>query len=358
MTTLVVSDLHLGTRSHTYVLNQPEPRETLARAAAGADRLVLLGDVLELRESPVADALEAAAPALAALGRAMAGREVTIVPGNHDHQLAAPLLDELRMDGSLAALGLESTMPAPGSGLAGRVAGALAPAEVTLAYPGTWVRDHVYATHGHYLDCHNTIPTIECLSIAATARAIGGLPAGRRTPADYEAAVGPVYGLTYTLAQAPGPVARVLAGRTSLEAWKRLNGAATGHRGRRVAAAAVSRVLFPGAVAAINRAGFGRFGSDLSGDALRRAGLRAMGETLDALGVDAEHVIFGHTHRSGPYPGDEGWQLARGTCLHNTGSWIYEPAFLGERPHESPYYPGNCVVVEDSGPPELRRLIT
>jgi metallophosphoesterase superfamily enzyme len=64
MTTLVVSDLHLGTHSHTFVLSRPEHRETLARAAAGADRLVILGDLLELRETPVAGALEAAIPTL------------------------------------------------------------------------------------------------------------------------------------------------------------------------------------------------------------------------------------------------------------------------------------------------------
>src|SRR5205823_11111746 len=90
VTTIVVSDLHLGTRSHPWLLSTAEARETLARAVADADRLVLLGDAVELRESPVADALEAARPTLAALGEAMSGRQITLVPGNHDHQLAAP----------------------------------------------------------------------------------------------------------------------------------------------------------------------------------------------------------------------------------------------------------------------------
>ena len=28
---------------------------------------------------------------------------------------------------------------------------------VQLAYPGVWLRDDVYATHGHYLDCHSEV---------------------------------------------------------------------------------------------------------------------------------------------------------------------------------------------------------
>src|SRR3954463_1961932 len=102
MKTAVVSDLHLGCRSHTWLLSQAEPREQLTQALADADRLLLLGDpvelrespraarlvrlgdLVELRESPLADVLDAATPALEAIGRAMAGSEVVIVPGNHD----------------------------------------------------------------------------------------------------------------------------------------------------------------------------------------------------------------------------------------------------------------------------------
>ena len=56
--------------------------------------------------------------------------------------------------------------------------------------------------------------------------------------------------------------------------------------------------------------------------------------------------------RSGPHPGDEGW----GPLL-NTGSWIYEPAFLGSSPKESPYWPGHMALVPDEGPPELVTLL-
>ena len=57
-------------------------------APPGADRLVLLGDIVELRQGPVRDALAAASRVLADLAQALApGAEVVIVPGNHDHHL-------------------------------------------------------------------------------------------------------------------------------------------------------------------------------------------------------------------------------------------------------------------------------
>src|SRR2546425_372010 len=48
MTTLVVSDLHLGAQSATDVARRPELRAPLLEALEGVDHLVLLGDVLEL----------------------------------------------------------------------------------------------------------------------------------------------------------------------------------------------------------------------------------------------------------------------------------------------------------------------
>jgi hypothetical protein len=36
---------------------------------------------------------------------------------------------------------------------------------------------------------------------------------------------------------------------------------------------------------------------------------------------------------------------------------MYEPTLLGERPHESPYWPGTCAIVRDEGPPELVSLL-
>ena len=62
MRTLVVSDLHLGARSRRR--RAARPRRCASRCSArcdGVDRLVLLGDVLELRHGPLREALAARA---------------------------------------------------------------------------------------------------------------------------------------------------------------------------------------------------------------------------------------------------------------------------------------------------------
>ena len=59
---------------------------------------------------------------------------------------------------------------------------------------------------------------------------------------------------------------------------------------------------------ALNRAGLGPLRADISGPELRRGALRAFGEVLTRLRVDAPHVIFGHTHRAGPLPADDRYE--------------------------------------------------
>src|SRR4051794_13523726 len=88
--TLVVSDLHLGARTGVDVLQRPAARGALLERLDGVDRLVLLGDTLELRHGPVREALAAARPVLEAIGAAMAGDEGVGVAGNHDPRLLAP----------------------------------------------------------------------------------------------------------------------------------------------------------------------------------------------------------------------------------------------------------------------------
>jgi hypothetical protein len=116
---------------------------------------------------------------------------------------------------------------------------------------------------------------------------------------------------------------------------------------------------FPLAVAALNRAGLGPLRADISPGELRRAGLLAIGEVAARLGLGDSHVVFGHTHRAGPLPGDrlEEWRGRAGAQLINAGSWTYSEIFVTARPGESPYWPGTCVLVEDQGPPRLLRLL-
>src|SRR5205807_165289 len=186
MRTLIVSDLHLGGLSGADMLRDPELRAPLLRAAESADRVVLLGDVLEFRHGPPREALAAAQPFFADLGRALAGRELIVVAGNHDHALVAPWLSRRGALQAPRPLALEQLIaPADASPLLEQIAAWAGEARVLAAYPGLWVRPDVYAMHGHYLDCHLTVPTLERLSVGVMSRLMGR-PADRFRPvADY-----------------------------------------------------------------------------------------------------------------------------------------------------------------------------
>ena len=60
-----------------------------------------------------------------------------------------------------------------GDGAAGVIASWLPRAEVTLAYPGLQLTPEVYATHGHYLDLHLTVPRVESIAASAMGRITG-----------------------------------------------------------------------------------------------------------------------------------------------------------------------------------------
>src|SRR3954451_4605929 len=161
----IVSDLHLASATGEDILHDEGIRRTLFAEIAAADRLVLLGDCLELRDLALAEGLETSRPVFEELGDAMGGREIVYVPGNHDHRLAEPLL-ERRALASRPGLGVENRYRPP-SGGASRIARWLGQARLEMAYPGIWLRDDVYATHGHYMDCHLTLPRFECIAAAA-----------------------------------------------------------------------------------------------------------------------------------------------------------------------------------------------
>lgn len=361
MSTALVSDLHLGTLFETDVLRARGPaRERLLAELEGADQIVLLGDTLELRQAPLAEALESARDFLGELGERLAGRRIVVVPGNHDHQLADPLLERQRMDPSSAGLGLEQLLPPEGSGplawVAERLAGggAGARAEVVLAYPGLWIRPDVYATHGHYLDCHLTVPRIERLAVAAVEKLLGSPPVGARSPDDYERLLAPLYALAFHLAQGASAKRSLAATDLSARIWRRLDTS----EGPDPLGLLLGRVALPAAIGALNLAGMGPFSARLTGDELRRAGLAGMEQVVSGLGIEADHVIFGHTHRPGPLDGERGFELPGGRAFTNTGSWLHNPAFdaaAGDRPN--PYRPGVVVHLPDSGPPELRCVL-
>jgi len=299
-------------------------------------------------------ALVPQAPVLAALGDVTAGKQVVLVPGNHDHQLVAPALERGRLAG-VGPLEVAGEHPPQPGDLAERVASLMPRSELTVSYPGVWLRDDVYATHGHYLDAHLTVPRVECLVAAAVERfgtRIG--PDGPTSAAEYEAIFTPMYALSHAIAQ--NARARPVTRRNNLSrhVWSLATNGAEGGLGAQARGLLVGRAAIPAAVAAINAAGLGPFKAELSGAELRRAGLVAIGEVVDRLGVEAGHVIFGHTHRAGPLPGDSGeWLLPGGTQLTNTGSWVDEDVFLDGNGPANPYWPGRVAWLDESGPPRL-----
>jgi predicted phosphodiesterase len=352
MRTAIVSDLHLGTIVGTDLVRDPEFCVTLLDELGGADRVVLLGDVLELRDRPAGEIIEQASPFLELLGTAVGDGEVVFVPGNHDHRLAEALLDRHSL-GRPERLGLEHRFD-PTTDLAAQIAERVRPAKFNLAYPGLRVRDDVWATHGHYLDCHMSIPTIECLSAAATMRMVGSIP-DPATPDDYERAIGPIYGFSWGFAQARGPERIGGRARPTSAAWRRLSGDRSGG----VAGRFLGSVAFPLAAHGLGRALRRRFDTDISVENISRAGLTAIREAVGRLHVDTEYVVFGHTHRPGPLDRDDesAWRLGDGPQLHCTGSWTYSPGLCGPSAEQSIFWPGTVTWVGDDGPPERRELL-
>ncbi|HEV3228788.1 MAG TPA: metallophosphoesterase [Solirubrobacteraceae bacterium] len=350
MRTLIVSDLHLGSRGGTDLLRFEPIQRRLFDAMRDADRVVLLGDVLELRQGPAWDAMTRAQETLSALGAAAAHAEVVLVPGNHDYDLIAPWLDARSSRGSPPPLELEHRIAVgDASPLAATMAEWMGVPAITVAYPGVWLSDDVYATHGHYLDCHATVPTFERMAAGVMTWVVGALPPGRLTPDDYERRLAPIYAWMGAVTERGGG----RFGIESVRAWQLLAG--DGHRPLR--ARALARA-FPLGVAALNRAGLGPISSDLSRAALRSAGVVAMAQVVARLGIPADHVVFGHSHRAGPLPGDDAGEWSPGgPRLANSGCWVYEPTFMARASAGSPFWPGACVVLDDEGPPRLERLL-
>jgi hypothetical protein len=337
--TLAVSDLHLGSAWERDVLRREVALERLLDAVRRTDRLVLLGDVVELLEGRPEEALDAAVPVLREIGRAARGVDVVVVPGNHDFAAVRPWLAARAERGR--GIGLEARVGRESSAWLTAITRALRPAKVSVRYPGVWLADGVYAHHGHYLDRHLTPDLIRRAVLPRFARVVGSVPE-EATAEDYERAGGANFAALAGLlaSEAPGELA---------DAIDRLAGAA-----RRAALSAMPR-----ATALLGLAGVAASGSEALGTSLRRAGLAAMGEVVARLGIDADHVVFGHIHRAGPLPADdpEEWVTRTGARLWNTGCWVHEPLLLDDAGAEHPFWPGRGVEVREDGVPRLLSLL-
>jgi Calcineurin-like phosphoesterase len=332
VSTLVLSDFHLGSRLRHDVLTQPEPLHGLLEALRGVERLVLLGDIIELLEQRAETAMDEAEPILRRIGTTLgAEREVIFVPGNHDRALVAAWIR-----GIGAELAPGTAVPLDATPALARVASWLAPARVRVHYPGVWLAPGVWATHGHYLDRH-LLPES---AFGVTRGLIGRVPRPGAVPLDYERAGGPsltrlealiIKALPRPLADLAEDLAELIRASTMPLAPRRL--------------------LHPG---------MARLTSSVLGAQMRMASLPALSHVVGRLGIDADWVLFGHVHRLGPLPGDveTRWRGPQGRPrLLNTGSWVYEPLLVHNAGAPHPYWPGGAVILEDDRPPRAVGLL-
>jgi UDP-2,3-diacylglucosamine pyrophosphatase LpxH len=326
--TLVISDLHLGGRFFPGVLPGEAPLARLLAALDGADRLVLLGDTIELDERHPDRAMLVAEGTLRALGRRLGPEgEVVLVPGNHDFALVR---EWVRQTGP--ELGLAAPVPPDASPALARVLAWLAPARVSVRYPGVWLSDGIYATHGHYLDLH-----LRPVSVYGLPRdRFDRPPTDRATPAEYERARRHAHRRRSALASArrDGPRSEQL----------------------RFARHWVTRRM----KAAVLRPRVSATTSALLGAQMLRVGLPAFAYVTERLDIDADWIIFGHVHRLGPLPGDDParWRAPRsGARLLNTGSWLYEPLLIDRVAPPHPYWPGGAVLLEPGREPRAVSLL-
>jgi UDP-2,3-diacylglucosamine pyrophosphatase LpxH len=332
VSTLVISDLHLGSRLRHDVLACPEPLRRLLGALEGVDRLVLLGDVVELLEERPVRAMAAAEPILRSIGGTLGtGREVVFVPGNHDRALIAGWIRQVG-----AGLAGDSRVPVDATPGLARLTSWLAPARVRVHYPGVWLAPGVWATHGHYLDRH-LLPEA---AYGVTRGFLGRVPQLGARPIDYELAGGPSFTRLEALVirALPRPLAALAEDVAEL----------------------LRASTMPLAPHRLLRPGMARLTARVLGAQMRRASLPALAHVVRRLGVDARWVLFGHVHRLGPLPGDleARWQGPQGRPrLLNTGSWVYEPLLVHNAAAPHPYWPGGAVSLEEGGTPRALGLL-
>lgn len=331
MRTLVISDLHLGNRGRRDVLRLAPVRARLLEAIDDADRLVLLGDTVELMTRRPDRSMAIAEPVLRAIGRQVgSGREVILLPGNHD----APLVHRWALTQG-ARLTVDSPVPADASPALERLVSWLAPAPVRVRYPGVWLDPGVWATHGHYLDRH-LIPQ------SAVGLHRGRLRDPPHRPIDYDNARRLHRQRRRRRRRGRDRPEQPLARRLAWSAANLVRAAAT------PAAVGLPQLLLHGGLSQVT--------ARAVDTQMRHATIPAMADVARCLGVEADWLLFGHVHRRGPI-GDEHWPAAGDTRLLNTGSWLYEPLLVDRARPPHGYWPGGAVVLEAGRSPRSVGLL-
>ncbi len=182
---------------------------------------------------------------------------------------------------------------------------------VEVRYPGVWLADGVWATHGHYLNNY-----LRPVSSWGLHRRTELQPA---TPAGFE----------YIPKR---PAAPHLRDGLPPERWL----------DRRI----------PSRLAPVT--------ARMLGNQMLRHAMPALALATQALGVEADWVIFGHVHRRGPRQGDDLqlWSGPGGSPrIVNTGSWRYEPVVVHDAGPSGGYWPGGAVVLDEEGQPRSVGLL-
>lgn len=329
MTTLVISDLHLGSRPRHDVLRLPAVRARLLDALDGVDRLVLLGDTLELATRHPRRTAAAAEPVIRAIGERLgADREVIVVPGNHD----APLVRAWALAQGRRLAPSTAVPPHASRALDGLLSW-LAPARTRVSYPGVWLGERVWATHGHYLDKHLIPESAFGLPRARLQRSF----ASAAMPTEYER----------------GRARRVRHPRESLAARLMARPVATVlENGAELLRASgiqhLPRLMMHSGLAPVTASTL-----DLQ---MRHAAISAMARVARRLGVDADCIVFGHVHRRGPID-EERWPSVDSTRYVNTGSWVFDPLLVDRATPPHPYWPGGAVLLEHGREPRSLGLL-
>ena len=238
-----------------------------------------------------------------------------------------------------------------------RLAERAAPARVSVAYPGLWLRDDVYAIHGHYSDLHTTVPTFERLAAGAMARWVVHLPDRR---GDRRRLRGRARAALRVDAHARPALRERRADRRRRRLGARVGRAGGGGAPRASAARRGARRRLRGrGRRASTRSASARSTATSPARRCAAAGSAACARCCGASASPRRGCCS--ATRTAPARGRattcSEWTTAGGTRLINTGSWCYQPHFLSAEPNRSPYWPGTAIRVGESGPPELIRLL-
>jgi hypothetical protein len=341
---LAISDMHFGAWTGDPVLARDFALGRLEPLLEDVDELVLLGDVFDFLFSSVEYAFAQADPFFELVRRAMQGRRVVFLAGNHDHHIVVRTLRSLvetKVATGSDGLDLARAFESEYRGFFQRFMDRrLAGVACEIVYPYHRVGD-VLLTHGHYLDAHMEGSFSNRLQARATRR-IGGVNGDLRlTEQDYEAVIVPLTELLFTVAQMPRGCAVQQAFHQQFERIGkalRLAGRLHPHRNGRPRS-----TLLRGARAC-----------DPSEPV--PAALGAFGAVARNLGWDrlSDKIVFAHTHQPLDGAFAEG---CSGIRFWNTGSWIYEPAVASYDKYADYLeraWPGTAVLVDTERPePEL-----